>query len=359
MRNQYGAQLRQLATREFGVETIVEMHDVSAFHAEVSAYPAVTVIRHGAQGPAVVARASPALEHAGSVRIARMLSSVRAGGRAKDTFPGMEATRVETWFEGDAPWPCIAPEKLALLKRLEREFAPLQDSDTGTHVGIGVATGLDEAFITTDPALVEASRLLPLAMAADTRSGTLAWSGHYLIDPWTPEGLADLRDYPRLRAHFARFDARLHARNIGQRQPQQWYRTIDRVHHDLTGQRKLYIPDIKDRINPVLDAGGTYPHHNLYVVQSDVWDMEVLGGLLLSEVAQFFVACYGVRMRGGYLRFQAQYLRRIRVPHPAAISAERAQRLAAAFRRRDVAQATEVACALYGIAPHTGAFHGY
>ena len=34
----------------------------------------------------------------------------------------------------------------------------------------------------------------------------------------------------------------------------------------------------------------------------------------MSSVGQFFVESYGVRMRGGYLRFQAQYLRRIRVP---------------------------------------------
>ncbi len=69
----------------------------------------------------------------------------------------------------------------------------------------------------------------------------------------------------------------------------------------------------------------------------------------MSEVGQFFVACYGVRMRKGYLRFQAQYLRRIRVPHPASIPADSAKGLAAAFHARDVATATEVALELYGI----------
>ena len=74
-------------------------------------------------------------------------------------------------------------------------------------------------------------------------------------------------------------------------------------------------------LDPVLDRGETYPHHNLYFIQSDEWDLEVLGGLLMSAVGQFFVESYGVRMRGGYLRFQAQYLRRIRVPSPKALSA--------------------------------------
>jgi adenine-specific DNA-methyltransferase len=30
----------------------------------------------------------------------------------------------------------------------------------------------------------------------------------------------------------------------------------------------------------VLDRGETYPHHNLYFIESDTWDLEVLGGLL-------------------------------------------------------------------------------
>ena len=72
--------------------------------------------------------------------------------------------------------------------------------------------------------------------------------------------------------------------------------------------------------NPVLDRGETYPHHNLYYLTSKVWDLEVLGGLLLSRVAQLFIQAYCVRMRGGTLRFQAQYLRRIRVPDPASMS---------------------------------------
>jgi len=128
-----------------------------------------------------------------------------------------------------------------------------------------------------------------------------------------------------------------------------WYRTIDRVSHDLTSKPKLYIADIKDVLAPVLDRGETYPHHNLYYIQSDQWDLEVLGGILLSEVGQFFVESYGVRMRGGYLRVQAQYLRRIRVPEPHTLDKRDLHGFADAFCRRDRAMATEVALRVYGI----------
>jgi hypothetical protein len=54
-------------------------------------------------------------------------------------------------------------------------------------------------------------------------------------------------------------------------------------------------------------------------------------------------------MRGGCLRFQAQYLRRIRVPRPAAIKEAQVQRLRDAFRARDVEAATACALPLYGL----------
>lgn len=102
-------------------------------------------------------------------------------------------------------------------------------------------------------------------------------------------------------------------------------------------------------INPVLDPGGYYPHHNLYFIVSDTWDVEVLGGLMLSRVAQAFIEAYAVRMRGATLRFQAQYLKRIRVPAPASIHPEVAQSLRAAFRARDTDKATAAAVRAYGI----------
>jgi hypothetical protein len=240
-----------------------------------------------------------------------------------------------------------------LLQFLEERFAPLEDETSGTKVGIGVATGADRVFITTNPELVEPERLLPLAMTADTRSGTLEWSGHYLVDPWAKKGsLVGLDAYPRLRAHLESHREKLQGRHIARQRPRNWYRTIDPVHHQLTGEPKLYFPDMKLTSNPVLDRGETYPHHNLYYLTSKAWDLEVLGGLLLSRVAQLFIEAYCVRMRGGTLRFQAQYLRRIRVPDPGSLPAPVCDQLRQAFRDRDRDAATAAAITAYGITNH-------
>lgn len=348
MLNQYGADLRQLVTDGYGVETIVEMHNANAFDDDVSAYPAITIIRRGRQMRAVVASAGPAAEYASGSVLASSLQAM-AGGKQSRVPAGLTTAVVERWFTGSDPWPCSSPTRLALLRRLEDRFEPLETVGTATKVGIGVATGLDKVFITKDAKLVEASRLLPLAMAQDTATGHFQWSGHYLVNPWDADGLVNLKSFPRLWAYFDQHRERIGRRNTAQRNPGGWYRTIDRVTLSLTDKPKLYIHDIKDCFNPVLDTGKAYPHHNLYFITSDRWNLEVLGGLLLSAVGQFFIESYGVRMRGGYLRFQAQYLRRIRVPNPDAIAQDLAKELVKAFRQRDRELATRLALEIYQV----------
>jgi len=191
--------------------------------------------------------------------------------------------------------------------------------------------------------------MLKLALAKDICDGTMKWSGHYLVDPWDSKGLIRLDGYPRLRSHFHSHEAELKRRHTAIKSAHAWYKTIDRVNHSLVPKRKLYIADIKSKLDPDLDCGETYPHHNLYFIQSDDWNLEVLGGLLISTIVNFFVTSYGVRMRGGYLRFQAQYLRRIRVPKPSDISGTHSRELIKAFRTRDRELSTQVALDIYKI----------
>jgi len=342
MRNQYGAELRQLITSAYSVEMLLSMHHANAFDDEVDAYPAITVIRHEKQQSTVVASAGPDAEN---IQAKQLATTLRTNGCDRPP-QGIHMAVVKTWFKGADPWPCHSPEQLALLRRLEDEFPPLE---MNAKVGIGVATGNDSVYITTDADLVESSRLLKLALAKDLSGGTVQWSGHYLVNPWNHDGLVNLKTFPKLRAYYEQHAAALKRRHTAEKNIGKWYKTIDRVNHALTDTHKLYIPDIKNTLEPVLDRGETYPHHNLYFIQSDEWDLEVLGGLLMSKVGQFFVESYGVRMRGGYLRFQAQYLRRIRVPAPATLSKRQSHELKDAFIHRDRPRATQVALDLYGI----------
>jgi adenine-specific DNA-methyltransferase len=162
MLNHYGGELWRLVTSKFAVEAVVEMHEADAFASEVSAYPALTVIRRAPQHAAVVASIGRDAAKDGYT-LAKGLRRI-AGGEAARLPEGVSAARVSSWFAGDEPWPCTSPERLELLKNLEDRFPPLESKETGTRVGIGVATGADKVFITKDEALVEA----PLGAVPET-----------------------------------------------------------------------------------------------------------------------------------------------------------------------------------------------
>ena len=314
LHNQYGSELRKMIADRYAVEALVQVHEADAFEVPVSAYPAVTVIRRRRQGKPVVARAVAGFEDKAAVDL---VNWSRGRGRARKTS-SYEAVRLNGWFPGDELWPMGDPATLALVKDLEDRFPPLEDPTTGTRVGIGVATGAERAYITDAEDLVEADRLLPLAMGEHTTTGALSWgtSPRWLVNPWDNGRLVDLASYPRLAAHFERHRGMMEGRHVAKKCPDRWYRTIDKVDPVLDRRPKLLFPDLKASIHPVLDPGGDtglYPHHNLYWVTSSGWDIEVLGGLLLSEIANTFVGTYCVKMAGGCYRFQAQYLRRIRV----------------------------------------------
>lgn len=345
MHNQYGSAVRKLISEQFSVDTVLEMHDVDAFEDDVSAYPAIVVIRRQAQGPSVLAQAKQSF----GPRDATMLKAWVQGRGQVLRRRTVTAARLSSWFPDGELWPSGDPAALKLVADLERRFPTLEDSSTGTRVGIGVATGADSVYITRNPNLVEPDRLLPLVMSADTMTGHVAWQGSYLVNPWEDGHLVELSRYPLLAAYLGRNEPTLRRRHVARRRPASWYRTIDRIDPGLLRKPKLLLPDLKASIHPVLEEGGLYPHHNLYSIVSEIWPLDVLGGLLLSRVANLFVGTYCVKMRGGCYRFQAQYLRRIRIPPLDRISSREQGQLARAFHDRDVDRATEISVRLYGI----------
>jgi hypothetical protein len=122
---------------------------------------------------------------------------------------------------------------------------------------------------------------------------------------------------------------------VAKTRPANWYRTIDRIWPKLQTVPKLVIPDIQSGGVVGIDAGEYYPHHNVYWVSSTSWELRALQALLRSTVVLSQVRAFSVQMRGGSLRYQAQTLRRIRVPAMASLSASCIADLVAVADSRD------------------------
>lgn len=70
---------------------------------------------------------------------------------------------------------------------------------------------------------------------------------------------------------------------VAEKNPRGWYRTIDRIYPALTCREKLPIPDIKGDASIVYEEGKLYPHHNLYFITSDEWDVHALQAVSARE----------------------------------------------------------------------------
>jgi hypothetical protein len=187
-----------------------------------------------------------------------------------------------------------------------------------------------------------------LATTKDIVSGEVVWQGLGVINPFSNDGgLVDLHLYPRLKAYLeARKDV-IAGRHCAKKSPKRWYRTIDRIWPELVSRPKLLVPDIKGEAHIVYEPGELYPHHNLYFITSERWDLRALQAVLLSSLTRLFISTYSTQMRGGFLRFQAQYLRRLRLPDWDSVSQQLRQQLIESAQNRDTDACNEAVYSLF------------
>jgi hypothetical protein len=347
-KNNYGRKLRKRIAEDFKLTHIVDLPEASPFEPEVLSYPGIYVIQRGrteSVNHTLMREASP--EECKQARQALTEEEVGVQGN-------VACHRYASWFSGETKWATHSPAHLSLLRRLEVAGVPLSHEGSGCRVGIGVATGADDIYIVAkDQIDIEQELLLPLVTTKDIVSGHVKWTGKYLVNPFVPDNsgqLIDLTVFPKARRYFESHRERLVNRNVGKRNATGWYRTIDRVHHRLTATPMILIPDIKaDNQTIALKKGRLYPHHNLYFVTSDYWDLRVLQAILRSDIARFFIFMYGVKMRMGYYRFQAQYLRRICVPPRISVSDSLVEDISAAATDGDAEKMRRSIAKMYGL----------
>ena len=337
MHNQYGAGLRRQVLEDYSLALVLELHHSDVFEVAVAAYPAITVIARNRQTATVLATAKPSFGAESASGFRDWFTTEEKIDVVEGDFSG---AMLDGSFRADESWPSGPPERLRLIADLEARFPAL--TDVGVSIGVGIATGADKVYVVTGDQGVEAELLRPAVGPADVRTGVVEWAGRQIISPWRGRDLIDLAGYPGARAYFHARASILKGRYVAKRNPEAWWRTIDRPPADDYRGDKLIVADINDRIEPVLDSSGYWPLHSAYYITSVIWDLEALGGYLLSDTAGAFVEAYSVKMANGHLRISAQYLKKIRVPQFADVSETDRRALVDAFRKRDRVRATDV-----------------
>ena len=325
-RSSYGKRLRNLIIRNHHVRLFLNMEHTQPFETDVSAYPAIIIIDNDRNTPTFSATINDISEET----LATLHTNQSLGLSHLECF--------DTWFMNGEPWLFTDIRGKRKIEELS-SFLTIGELGDELLLGIGVATGADDIFVHHGkPSFIDNKYLLPLAISKDIRSGTLHWSEHYLISPYNPETniLYNLSNASDLKMYFEKNKSILSKRHCAKKTPSQWYRTIDKISYALLRRKKILIPDIQTGGCVALDeTGAYYPHHNVYWLTSDTWNLFALCVLLRSEFVTSQVRMYSPQLRGGSLRYQAQVLRKVRIPRYSQLSEEHVFQLVQLYHEKD------------------------
>jgi len=335
-KNQYGRKLRALIDNNYNLDLYVDQYEQNPFQENVLTYPAITQISKSEKCGTVVVQ---------NIKIDNnLIDNVQTALKDHRPCPPYISIRNDI-TNGIHPWLLGCVDRLALIRKLESNFALIEK--TGCRVYIGAATGNNKVFVVDEGFEIEDSRKIPLITSADIRSGKIKPSSKCIINTYDQSGMINLDHFPKLNHYFQQHREALSKRHIAKSSPKNWFKTIDRVYPERAKTQKLLIPDIQDKLTVLHDAGNYHPNNSIYYICSNTWDLHALKAVLISGIGKLFVETYTTKVASGFLRFQAQHLRRIRIPEWNGLDLEIRAQLVTAGEQENIPLAKKLTCKIY------------
>ncbi|MBN1934252.1 MAG: Eco57I restriction-modification methylase domain-containing protein, partial [Anaerolineae bacterium] len=360
-RSGYGEKLRQYLAANAQIGLLIDFGDAPVFTA--IAYPSIILARKGQPAAGAAARA---LAWPPNAPLARFVEIAAAESLA---LP-QTALRADGWRIEDQA-------ARRLLDKLRRAGRPLGEYVHGRFY-YGIKTGLNEAFVVDRPTrdrLIaghpsSAQVLKPFLRGRDVKRWTVDFAEQYLIriessenkpHPWSgqPDAKAEqvfAQTYPAIYAHFQTYRDALQTR---QDQGKYFWELRSCRYWPEFEQPKIVYPDIAQKAEFSFDDAGYYLVNTLYLMPTE---QKWLLGLLNSQVVFWFYTKTSTQIRGGFVRFIAQYVSQIPIPEtgdtrPIEALVERILALKRANPAADVS-ATAVAALEREIDQHVYAMYG-
>ncbi len=224
-------------------------------------------------------------------------------------------------------WNLERAEVLALMEKLRKAGMPLGEYVQGRFY-YGIKTGFNEAFvideatrqrlIAEDP---KSSELIkPWLRGRDIKKWKAEWAGLYLISipssanhqwPWSnaksEKAALHLfeQTYPAIFQHLTKWKKQLQKRDD---QGKLWWELRSCVYYEEFERPKIIYPDITQNQKFTWDESKSFLGNTAYIIPTDdVW----LVGLLNSKLIWWYYQNISSTIRGGFVRFIAQYMETI------------------------------------------------
>ncbi len=306
MRAAYGVNTRKLLSTEATPKVVIDFGDLPVFDA--TTYPAILVVRNGKP---------------------KSKSSFRAATFTKERqIHQVNTSLTETGFPvpvkalTSGGWNLEPPEVLNLMDKLGKAGTPLNEYVEGRFYR-GVLTGLNKAFIidaaTREQLLAEDPKseelIKPWLRGRDIKRWQVEWAGLYVI--FTRRGV-DIAKYPAIKCYLEQFREDLEPKkNAKQKKGRKagsykWYEIQDNIaYYKEFEQPKIVYPDIAKEPKFTWDESHFFLGNTAYIIpSSETW----LVGLLNSKTVWWFYSNISSTIRGGFVRFIAQYMKQLPIP---------------------------------------------
>ncbi len=309
----YGAKLRSYLSAETRILTLIDFGDAPVF--EAIAYPSIILAQ----------RAAPAPSHA-------LNAFTWTPGPDISEFPALFRERAfhvpQSGLRADG-WQLERPEVLALLDKLRAAGTPLGEYVRGKFYR-GVLTGLNEAFVvdraTRDRLIAEhpssAEILKPFLRGRDVKRWRCQFADKYLIKiessenkkhPWSGKPAAKAesvfkQEYPAIHRFLT-----AHRKALVERcdQGKYFWELRSCIYWQEFESPKILWPDIAQRAEFAYDNEGNYLVNTLYLLPcTNKWLLSILN----SATIWWFYSRISNQIRGGFVRYIAQYVSQIPVP---------------------------------------------
>lgn len=192
--------------------------------------------------------------------------------------------------------------------------------DSTTRISAGVTTGLNEAFLLDRDAAaaLEPELVHPTVGGRHIHANRITADDRFMLVPCVWDGevphLIDLDDFPRARAWLAQHRRALEQRHCVRVWEKKWWDLHDPVGLPLHRTEKVLVPDLARSNRFAADAGTYLPQHSAYYIIGHDLPADILAAVLNSEAVEFLVRSRAPRVKDGFSRYRAQFLKTLPVP---------------------------------------------
>ena len=315
MRAAYGKSTRNLLSYFSTPIIVIDFGDLPIFNA--TTYPSILLVQ----------KEAPRINS--EVRVATFYD-VEQVGRIAESL-GSEGFCMPIRDLKPDGWNLARPEVLNLMNKLRGTGKPLGQYVQNRFYR-GILTGLNEAFVIDEQTRARliaedphsAELIKPWLRGKDIGKWITKWAGLYLIviessgnKPWAWSEAGDaasalgifMREYPAIARHLQKWQDALIARDDSGRY---WWELRSCSYWEEFAGNKIVYPDIAQTPEFAWDETGSFLGNTAYIIPTDeLW----LVGLLNSSVIWWFYKNVSSSIRGGFVRFIAQYMETLPIPN--------------------------------------------